>query len=155
MTDFCASDLIVFESPMYMSQMIEMIISSKICSVVLRIVLRAGVMTFIQLQPQNMCNGRDFVCDISAKHFLKIADDPTHPLFHYIQRNTGRMSSRKPTIYRPEQCRTTKRAKSFFQFFMSFFNNNSFLSLAQSSFQVSCTHLFLSILILNAKNKLN
>ena len=24
---------------------------------------------------------KDFICDISAKHFLKIADDPTHPLF--------------------------------------------------------------------------
>ena len=64
----------------------------------------------------------DFICDISAKHFLKIADDPTHPLFNYIQRNTCRMSSRKPTVYRPELCRTTKRAKTFFQFFMSFFN---------------------------------
>ena len=41
----------------------------------------------------------DFICDISAKHFLKIADDHTHSLFNYIQRNTCRMSSRKPTVY--------------------------------------------------------
>ena len=25
----------------------------------------------------------DFICDVSAKHILKIADDPTHPLFNY------------------------------------------------------------------------
>ena len=64
----------------------------------------------------------DFIWDISANHFWKIADDPTHPLFNYIQHNTCRMSSLKPTVYRPELCRTTKCAKTFFQIFISFFN---------------------------------
>ena len=56
----------------------------------------------------------DFTLDISANHghhFVEIADDPIHLLFNYIQRNTCRMSSHKPTVFRAELCRTTKHAK--------------------------------------------
>ena len=37
-----------------------------------------------------------------SKIFLKIADNPMNPLFDYIQCNACRMSSRKPTVCRPE-----------------------------------------------------
>ena len=57
----------------------------------------------------------------------KQIDDPTHALINYIQRNTCRMSSRKPTIYRPELCRTTKWAETFFQLSWAFLTNNFFL----------------------------
>ena len=51
----------------------------------------------------------DFTCDISANHghhFVEIADNPTHLLFNYIQHNTCRTSSHKPTVFRAELCRT-------------------------------------------------
>ena len=65
----------------------------------------------------------DFIiCDISTKHFSKIANDPSHPLFGYVHRNTCRISSRKPTTFRPVLYRTSKRSKTFFQYFMKFFN---------------------------------
>ena len=58
----------------------------------------------------------DFICDISAKHFLEIADNPTHPPFNYIQRNTCRMSAHKPTVYRQEHAELPNVPKHFSDF---------------------------------------
>jgi hypothetical protein len=66
----------------------------------------------------------DFIFELSKCHFLRIADDPTHPLYNRIPRNFSRVSSRNNTIFRPKKCRTQKRAKSFFPFFMTYFNNH-------------------------------
>ena len=59
--------------------------------------------------------------------FLKITDDPKHPLFNYRQCKTCRISSPLTAVFRPKLCRTTKCAKSFFQFFMSSFNKKYYL----------------------------
>ena len=56
----------------------------------------------------------DFLHDLGARHFCRIASDPSHPLFDRICFNQGRMSlRRKATIYRPKKANTQKRAKSF------------------------------------------
>ena len=60
-----------------------------------------------------------FLLELSQRHFSKIASDSSHPLFSRIMFNSCRMSSRNNTLYRPQRCRTQKRAKSFFQFFLS------------------------------------
>ena len=60
-----------------------------------------------------------FLLELSQRHFSKIASDSSHPLFSRIMFNSGRMSSRNNTLYRPQRCRTQKRAKSFFKFFIS------------------------------------
>ena len=65
----------------------------------------------------------NFIFELSKKHFTRIADDPEHPLFSRVIKNFSRTSSRNNTVFRPKKCRTQKRAKSFFPFFMSYFNN--------------------------------
>ena len=66
----------------------------------------------------------DFLHDLGARHFCRIASDPSHPLFDRICFNQGRMSlRRKATTYRPKRANTQKRAKSFFNFYMSHFNS--------------------------------
>ena len=60
-----------------------------------------------------------FLLELSQRHFSKIASDSSHPLFSRIIFNNCRMSSRNNTLYRPQRCRTQKRAKSFFKFFIS------------------------------------
>ena len=65
----------------------------------------------------------DFIITLGERHFNKIASDPQHPLFSRVHFNTcSRISSRRNTIFRPVVCRTQKRAKSFFPFFMSYLN---------------------------------
>ena len=66
----------------------------------------------------------DFLHDLCAKHFCRIASNPCHPLFERINFNQRRTSSRRnATIYRPLKANTQKRAKSFFNFYMTHFNN--------------------------------
>ena len=65
----------------------------------------------------------NFIFELSKTHFTRIADDPEHPLFSRVIKNFSRTSSRNNTVFRPKKCRTQKRAKSFFPFFMSYFNN--------------------------------
>ena len=76
-----------------------------------------------RLEFLNLSSLHDFILDQSKRHFVKIADDQTHPLFNRIFRNECRTSSRCKTIFRPKLCRSQKRAKSFFPFFMTHFNN--------------------------------
>ena len=57
-----------------------------------------------------------FLLELSQRHFSKIAGDSSHPLFSRIIFNNCRMSSRNNTLYRPQRCRTQKRAKSFTNF---------------------------------------
>ena len=64
-----------------------------------------------------------FLFSTSENYFSKISGDPSHPLFNRIRLNTFKTSSRKPVKYRTEKCRTEKRKKSFFQFFMKHFNS--------------------------------
>ena len=69
----------------------------------------------------------DFLNDLSAKHFIKITSNDKHPLFSRIHFNTSRVSSRakkKSSRYRPETPHTATRSNSFFQFYMSYFDNN-------------------------------
>ena len=60
-----------------------------------------------------------FIHNLSQRLFSKIASDVTHPLNSRILVNSNRTSSRKTTKYYTKASRTTKRAKSFFPFFMS------------------------------------
>ena len=68
----------------------------------------------------------NFIFDLCEKHFRKIRENPSHPLFNRIIVNTCRTSSRTTgaNIFRPAIYRTHKRARSFFQFFMCHSNNN-------------------------------
>ena len=70
---------------------------------------------------------RDFIFSICVNHFKRIEGDPSHPLFKCISFNHCKRSSRSrntgTTHFRPSICRTKKRSNSFFQFFMTFFNN--------------------------------
>ena len=61
----------------------------------------------------------DFIFSLGERHFSRIVNDPDHPLFSRLIFNTGRISSRNNTIFRPAVCRTQKRAKSFFPLYMS------------------------------------
>ena len=59
----------------------------------------------------------DFLHDLGARHFCRIASDPSHPLFDRICFNQGKMSlRRKATTYLPKRANTQKRAKFFFNF---------------------------------------
>ena len=53
----------------------------------------------------------DFIFGLSERHFEKIADDASQPLFN------------RTHIFRPKICKPQKNAKSFFPLFMSHFNN--------------------------------
>ena len=64
-----------------------------------------------------------FLFSTAENYFSKISEDPSHPLFSRVRLNTFKTSSRKPVKYRTEKCRTEKRKKSFFQFFMKHFNS--------------------------------
>ena len=66
----------------------------------------------------------DFILQSSTTIFSKIAADPSHPLFSRVMPNVNRTSSRAPLLYRPARTRTTKRSKSFFNFFMNLSNNS-------------------------------
>ena len=68
----------------------------------------------------------DFIFDLCEKHFRKIRENPSHPLFNRIIVNTCRTYSRTTgaNIFRPAISRTHKRARSLFQFFMCHSNNN-------------------------------
>ena len=56
--------------------------------------------------------------------FFKIADNPTHPLFNYIQHNTCRMSAHKRTNYRQEHAELPNVPKHFSNFSWAFLTNN-------------------------------
>jgi hypothetical protein len=74
---------------------------------------------FLSLSPIN-----DFIFKLSFNHFRRIHNDANHPLFSRIVFNESRRSSRDSnTKFRPAIAKTTKRTKSFFQFFMRFCNN--------------------------------
>ena len=74
-------------------------------------------LSLLNLTPVN-----DFLFSTAEKYFSKISENSSHPLFSRIRFNTFKTSSRKPVKYRTEICRTEKRKKSFFQFFMRHFN---------------------------------
>ena len=61
----------------------------------------------------------DFIYYMSQSLFNKIASNIDHPLHNKIKVNTNRTSSRKPTNFYPARTRTTKRANSYFPYFMS------------------------------------
>ena len=77
----------------------------------------------------------DFIFSLGERHFSRIVNDPDHPIFHRLIFNTGRISSRNNTIFRPAVCRTQKRAKSCFFFTRSYFSNHTI-------FLHFCEHLF-------------
>ena len=52
----------------------------------------------------------DFIFSLGERHFSRIVNDPDHPLFSRLIFNTGRISSRNNTIFRPVGCRTQKHA---------------------------------------------
>ena len=60
----------------------------------------------------------DFLHDLCAKHYSRIASDPCHPLSKRINFNQCRTSS----IYRPLKANKQNRAKSFFNFCRTHFN---------------------------------
>ena len=60
-----------------------------------------------------------FLHELSQRHFSKIVSDSSHPFFSRVSFNNCWMSSRNKTIYKTGRCRTQRRAKSFFPFFMS------------------------------------
>ena len=89
-----------------------------------------------------------FLHKLSQRHFSKIVSDLSHPLFSRISFNNCNMSFRNNTIYKPGRCRTQKRAKSFFSFFMSEHNHWFFINLYIFFFlsQSTCKHSLLSLL---------
>ena len=74
-------------------------------------------LSLLNLTPVN-----DFLFSTAEKYCSKISENSSHPLFSRIRFNTFKTSSRKPVKYRTEICRTEKRKKSFFQFFMRHFS---------------------------------
>ena len=67
----------------------------------------------------------DFMFFISANHFSSIRNNPSHPLHSRLSFNSSaRKSARTNTTFHPPKCRTQKRSNSFFNFFMTFYNNN-------------------------------
>ena len=74
-------------------------------------------LSLLNLTPVN-----DFLFSAAKKYFSKISENSSHPLLSRKRFNTFKTSSRKPVQYRTEICRTEKRKKSFFQFFMRHFN---------------------------------
>ena len=79
-------------------------------------------LTFLELPLLN-----DFILTLCVKHFYKISLNPNHSLFKRIIVNNCKASSRCKntgcTNFRPAIATTQKRAHSFFQFYMRFFNN--------------------------------
>ena len=63
----------------------------------------------------------EFLMSLCSKHFIKISSDNTHPLFNKIMFNNQRKSTRNARKFYPSKCRTAKRQKSFFEFYMRFF----------------------------------
>ena len=68
----------------------------------------------------------DFINTASESVFKNIARNEKHLLFNRIAVDQERVSSRLNTIYRPPKYRTQKRFNSFFQFYMSNFNKQTF-----------------------------
>ena len=70
----------------------------------------------------------DFIFECCEVHLNKISKDVNHPLYSRIVFNNLKMSFREKNVssrFRPAIARTQKRARSFFQFFMQFFNNKN------------------------------
>lgn len=67
----------------------------------------------------------EFLMSLCTSYFLKIANDTSHPLFTHIVFNNQRISSRRAAVdkYRPPKCRTAKRQRAFFPFYMQFFTS--------------------------------
>ena len=73
---------------------------------------------------------------LSYAHFLKVNDNKSHPLFSkLIFNNSSRPSSRAKFIFRPKLCRSEKRRKSFFNFFMTY-HDNRLVSIQWVNFQL-------------------
>jgi hypothetical protein len=72
----------------------------------------------------NLPTLNDHLFQLSLSHFYKISENKNHPLHSRIIYNTSRRSERNRNIYKPPRYRTTKCAKSFFNFFMTFLNSN-------------------------------
>ena len=65
----------------------------------------------------------DFLHDLCAKHFCRIAGNPCDPLPKRINFKQCRTTSRRNhTIYRPLKANKQKRAKSIFNFYRTHFN---------------------------------
>ena len=64
----------------------------------------------------------EFLFDVCASDFTKIAEDPSHPLFNRVIFNTFRTSSRRAPKFYPGKCHTETYRYGFFQLFMSHFN---------------------------------
>ena len=77
-----------------------------------------------------------FLHELSQRHFSKIVSDSSHPFFSRVSFNTCWMSSRNKTIYKTGRCRTQRRAKSFFPFFMSERNRWFFIILLYFCFNL-------------------
>ena len=79
---------------------------------------------FSRLDQLNLPKTDEFLFSVCAHYFSKVSEDPSHSLVNRIKINNFKTSSRKPVIskYHPEKCRTEKRKKSFFQFFMWHYN---------------------------------
>ena len=79
---------------------------------------------------------RDYLFDISYADVLKIVDNKSHPLSSKsIVNNASRTSSRAKCNFRPKLCRTEKRRKSFFNFFMTY-HDNRLVSIQLVNFQL-------------------
>ena len=70
----------------------------------------------------NLPTVSEFLFDVCASHFSKIAEDPSHPLFNRVIFNTFRTSSRGAARFYPGKCHSETYRNRFFQFFMSHFN---------------------------------
>lgn len=81
-----------------------------------------------RLRALNLLTIEHFIFQISSNVFKRIVLNPNHPLHSRIIFNSCKKSSRKAATsrFRPKKCRTQKYSKSFFPFFMSFFNNSIF-----------------------------
>ena len=70
----------------------------------------------------------DFIFSICANHFESISANPNHPLFNHIIFNNLKRSFRVTnacSVCFPEIALTQKRSKTFFQYFMRYFNNGN------------------------------
>ena len=70
----------------------------------------------------------DFIFECCEVDFNKISKDVNHPLYSRMVFNNLKISSREKNVsstFRPAIARTQKKARSFFQFFMRFFNNRN------------------------------
>ena len=80
----------------------------------------------------------DFINTASESVFKKIARHEKHPLFNCIVVNQARISSRLNIVYRPPKYRMQKGFNSFFPYYVSNFNKQTF------QFVFFCNDLFLS-----------